>query len=154
MTSREIAELTGKDHKHVLTDIRSMLTGLGLDSAGFAAQYQDSTGRSLPMFVLPKSLTLTLASGYKVVMRKAIIDRWMELEAGSRYSGKLLTAAPPIPAACVSAVRGVSFRQTRLHSPIMVANVSGATRATLKIPPAQSFQHTRGGGFRHAAARQ
>lgn len=80
MSSREIAELTGKDHRHVLADIRSMLETLGIDSAGFSAQYKDSTGRSLPMFNLPKDLTITLVSGYSVKMRHVIVTRWQELE--------------------------------------------------------------------------
>jgi hypothetical protein len=45
-------------------------------------------------------------------MRKKIIDCWMGLELGSRYSGKLLIAAPAIPATYVAAVRSVAF-QTR-----------------------------------------
>ena len=81
MSSREIAELTGKQHKHVLEDTRNMLNGLGIDSAAFAAQYKDSTGRSLPCFNLDKELTLTLVSGYNVELRNKIIKRWMELEA-------------------------------------------------------------------------
>jgi anti-repressor protein len=81
MSSREIAELTGKQHKHVLEDTRKMLTGLDLHSADFSAQYTDSTGRSLPCFNLPKDLTITLVSGYNVQMRYAITKRWMELEA-------------------------------------------------------------------------
>lgn len=80
MSSREIAELTGKDHKNVLADIRSMLDGLSIDWADFSAQYKDSTGRSLPCFNLPKRETLILVSGYNVQMRAAIIDRWQELE--------------------------------------------------------------------------
>ena len=80
MSSLEIAELTGKQHKHVLTDIRNMLNSLNIDSAGFTAQYKDSTGRSLVMFNLPKRETLILVSGYSVAMRARIIDRWQELE--------------------------------------------------------------------------
>lgn len=37
MSSIEIAELTGKQHKHVLTDIRNMLDSLNIGSAVFAA---------------------------------------------------------------------------------------------------------------------
>ena len=81
MSSREIAELTGKQHKHVLEDTRNMLNGLGIDSAAFTAQYKDSIGRSLPCFNLDKELTLTLVSGYNVELRNKIIKRWMELEA-------------------------------------------------------------------------
>jgi hypothetical protein len=81
MSSREIAELTGKEHKHVLMDIRRVLAELGIDSAGFSAEYKDATGRTLPAFTLPKRETLILVSGYSVTMRARIIDRWQELEA-------------------------------------------------------------------------
>jgi len=106
MTSREIAELTGKDHKHVLTDIRKMLEELGIDSAGFSAEYKDTTGRMLPAFGLPKRETMILVSGYSITMRAKIIDRWQELEAGKKselnafeffeLQGKLLTAKDQI----------------------------------------------------------
>ena len=54
MTSREIAELTGKQHKDVLYDIRKMLDELGLRSADFSADLPDSYGRMQPGFQLPK----------------------------------------------------------------------------------------------------
>lgn len=81
MTSREIAELTGKEHKNVLADIRVMLDDLGLTSAEFSADLPDSYGRMQPGFSLPKRECLILVSGYSVAMRARIIDRWQELEA-------------------------------------------------------------------------
>lgn len=92
MTSREIAELTGKEHKHVLADILNMMEALGLHSADFSAQYRDSTGRMLPMFELPKDLTMTLVSGYSIPIRHAIVTRLQALEvqeAGSPAQGPL-----------------------------------------------------------------
>lgn len=80
MSSLEIAELTGKQHKHVLTDIRNMLNSLNIDSAVFTAQYKDSIGRSLPMFNLPKDETICLIAGYNAQVRMRIIKRWQELE--------------------------------------------------------------------------
>ena len=80
MSSREIAELTGKQHKHVLTDIRNMLNSLNINSAVFTAQYKDSTGRSLVMFNLPKDETICLIAGYNAQVRMRIIKRWQELE--------------------------------------------------------------------------
>lgn len=80
MSSREIAELTGKMHKDVLYDIRKMLDELGRTSAEFSANLPDSYGRPQPGFVLPKDLTITLVSGYSVVMRHRIVTRWQELE--------------------------------------------------------------------------
>lgn len=89
MSSREIADLTGKAHKHVLVDIRSMLAELEMDSAEFSAQYKDSTGRSLPCFNLDRELTDTLLTGYSAKMRLAVVRRWRELEE---------QATPRIPA--------------------------------------------------------
>jgi phage antirepressor YoqD-like protein len=89
MSSREIADLTGKAHKNVLADIRAMLTELEIDWAGFSAQYKDGTGRSLPCFNLDRELTDTLLTGYSAKMRLAVVRRWRELEE---------QAAPRIPA--------------------------------------------------------
>lgn len=89
MTSREIAELTGKDHKHVLTDVRTMLEQLNIKAAGFSATLLDpKTGQSGPVFSLPKDLTITLVSGYSVPMRHRIVTRWMELETQHHGRGQ------------------------------------------------------------------
>ena len=82
MSSREIAELTGKQHKDVLYDIRKMLADLGLTSADFSADLPDSYGRMQPGFNLPKRETLILVSGYSTAMRARIVDRWDALETG------------------------------------------------------------------------
>ena len=90
MTSREIAELTGKAHTHVLRDIRHLMAELGdpllvhLREVKDARQYTDH-------FVLPKRETLILVSGYSIPMRAKIIDRWQELEAAQA------PAAPALP---------------------------------------------------------
>lgn len=64
MSTWELAELTGKDHKHVLYDTRCMFLQLGLTSADFSANLPDAYGRSRQVYRLPKDLTLTLVSGY------------------------------------------------------------------------------------------
>lgn len=87
MSSLEIADLTGKQHKNVLADIRKMMDDLEINSAEFTAQYKDSTGRSLVMFNLPKDETLCLVSGYNVQVRMRIIKRWQELEEANKNKG-------------------------------------------------------------------
>ena len=81
MSSKEIADMTGKRHDHVLADIRNMFEQLQIDSTEFSGQYKDSTGRTLPCFNLNKDLSICLVSGYNVQLRMAIIQRWNELEA-------------------------------------------------------------------------
>lgn len=79
MSSKEISDLTGKRHDHVLRDIRVMLEELG--SPQFWGDYKDGLGRSQPMLLLDKEEALCLVSGYNIKMRMAIIKRWNELEA-------------------------------------------------------------------------
>lgn len=101
MSSKEIADLTGKRHDHVLADIRNMFEQLKIDSTEFSGQYKDSTGRLLPCFNLDKELSTCLVSGYNVQLRMAIIKRWTELEAQAQplfnlpttFSQALLLAA-------------------------------------------------------------
>ena len=80
MSSLEIAKLTNKRHDNVMSDIRAMLESLEIQSTEFSGDYKDSKGRTYSCFNLPKRETLILVSGYNVVLRAAIIDRWEYLE--------------------------------------------------------------------------
>jgi phage regulator Rha-like protein len=81
LNSREIAELTGKDHAHVLRDIRDMLDVLKKDASIFGGIYQDAYGRDQPCFNLDRELTITLVSGYDIPLRHRVVTRLTELEA-------------------------------------------------------------------------
>lgn len=81
MTSREIAEVTGKQHKHVTRDVITMLDELDLDKPKFGRIYFDSRNRQQTEYVLDANLTLTLMTGYSTKLRNAIITRWEELES-------------------------------------------------------------------------
>jgi len=81
MSSREIAELTGKRHDHVMADIRKMLNELEIQSPEFSGDYTDNSGRRYPCFNLPKRETYILVTGYSIPLRAKVIDRWQELEA-------------------------------------------------------------------------
>jgi phage antirepressor YoqD-like protein len=84
MTTREIAELTGKEHFHVLRDVRTMLAELGLGEGGYIQMWiHPQNGQAYEMFALPKDLTITLIAGYSTVMRHRIVVRWQELEAAA-----------------------------------------------------------------------
>lgn len=81
MSSREIAELTGKHHKHVLRDIRAMLDALGGGpDLGHVREDRDGRGYTI-CFHLDKELTETLVTGYSIPLRHKVIKRLHELES-------------------------------------------------------------------------
>lgn len=84
MTSKEIADLTGKRHDNVMRDIRAMLGELYGEGGvlSFEGTHRsEQNGQEYPVFVLPKRESLILVSGYSTEMRAKIIDRWQALEA-------------------------------------------------------------------------
>ena len=82
MTSLEIAEVTGKQHAHIMRDIRKLLSQ-GVTASNFGlSEYKDTTGRKLPCFSLTPKGCLILASGYDALLRERIINRLEELEKG------------------------------------------------------------------------
>ena len=90
MSSLEIAELTGKRHDNVMSDIEKMLSDLGKaapDFSGTAFYEVNNAKRSRKIYNLPKRETLILVSGYSVAMRARIIDRWQELEEANKNKG-------------------------------------------------------------------
>jgi len=89
MSSLEIARLTGKDHSHVMRDIRNMLLELNGDTSGlsrFGSSYTNSQNKEQPCFELPKDETICLMSGYDVKARMIIIKRWQELEVKQQFN--------------------------------------------------------------------
>jgi anti-repressor protein len=86
MTSREIAEVTCKEHKNVLAAIRLMeeswikVTGLNFK----LSEYTDSTGRKLPMYKLNKTECLYIATKFNDEARAKLVIRWEELERANR----------------------------------------------------------------------
>ena len=80
MSSPEIAELTGKRHDNVMTDIKKMIVELDLYAPEFSGTYKTEQGNVYECYNLPKRESLILVSGYNIKMRAAIIDRWQELE--------------------------------------------------------------------------
>ena len=96
MSSREIADLTGKELGHVNRDIRAMLDGLE-DDPELEHVREDQDGRGYTTaFHLGRELTYTLLAGYSVVLRRRVIARWQELEA---------QAAPAVPQTMAQALR-------------------------------------------------
>ncbi len=81
MSSREIAELTGKQHQHVKRDIEKMLGDLKEDASKFGQIYFDSQNRARREYCLDREHTDCLLTGYSAAMRMAVIKRWRELEA-------------------------------------------------------------------------
>ena len=80
MTSLEVAEITGKEHKSVLRDIRDEIEKLELqristESIFGLSEYQDKTGRTLPMYVLTREGVLQLAARYDAVVRFKLIEK-------------------------------------------------------------------------------
>lgn len=95
MTSREIAELTGKEHSNVMRDIRNIVDSLGKERGRFIfeeSSYINQQNKEQPMYKLDKKSCLLLASGYSVVLRAKIINRWEELELKSRGQFKVPTS--------------------------------------------------------------
>ena len=82
MTSREIAEITGKDLSHVHRDIRAMVGALGDDPDLDHLRAESDARGYVICYHLNKVLSLTLVAGYNVKLRKAIVDRWEALETG------------------------------------------------------------------------
>lgn len=86
MSSREIADLTGKNHFDVKRDIQNTLLQAEIDASKFAVIYKDSQNRNQSEYNLPKRECDLVVSGYSVKYRLAIIDRWQELETKQQFN--------------------------------------------------------------------
>jgi phage regulator Rha-like protein len=85
MSSKEIADLTGKRHADVMRDIRVMTERLEADASlrwhCESTTYDDGQGKPRSLYQLDRDTTMCLIAGYDPIPRMRIIKRWQELEA-------------------------------------------------------------------------
>lgn len=100
ISSRDIAELTGKRHADVMRDIRILMDALeqnaDLRSVCISGTYVGENDQSYPQYELDKDTSLTLLLGYDPVARMKVVKRWQELEAQQ---------APKLPQTMAQALR-------------------------------------------------
>ena len=82
MTSLEIAEVTGRNHKDVMRSIREMEEAwVKVNGRKFAlVEYKDAKGKMRPCYSLSKTECLYIATKFNDEARAKLILRWEELE--------------------------------------------------------------------------
>lgn len=82
MTSLEIAEITGRNHKDVMRSIREMEDAwVKVNGRKFAlVEYKDAKGEMRPCYSLCKTECLYVATKFNDEARAKLILRWEELE--------------------------------------------------------------------------
>ena len=91
MTSLDIAELCGKQHKDVMRAIRNMERAW-MQEAGrnFAlGSYMDANNQERPCYFLSKTETLYIATKFRDGERAKLVLRWEELERERLEQGRL-----------------------------------------------------------------
>lgn len=110
MSSRDIADLTGKRHADVMRDIRIMMDALqqnaDLRSVCISSTYVGENEQRYPQYELDKDTSLTLLLGYDTVARMKVVKRWQELEA---------QLAPKLPQTMAQALRLAAEQAERLE---------------------------------------
>ena len=99
MSSREIAELVGKEHKHVMRDLRVLSEQLGDMFEGVVQVWTHPQNKQqYEEYAIKRDTCITLLTGYDSVSRMKGIKRWQELEAAQKpaipqtYAAALLEA--------------------------------------------------------------
>jgi phage regulator Rha-like protein len=90
MTSLEIAQVTGKQHKHVMEAIRKMEEAwVNIAGSNFRlGSYGDANGQLRPCYELTKTECLYIATKFNDVARARLVLRWEELEEAALLESK------------------------------------------------------------------
>lgn len=147
MSSREIAAVTGKEHKHVVRDIKSMLEQLGIycpemddnDFKGFLIINKEYRGRNvIDEIWLNEDLSMTLITGYDANRRLALIKQWQAMKVELEHP-RIAAPAPQAIAASdhILSVARVVAEATASATMKAVMELSGTQTFTIQaLPPA------------------
>ncbi len=101
MTSLEIAELTGKQHKNLMRDIRNMepawekVTGLKFELCEKSYLLANGVTKKQPFYQLTKTECLYIATKFNDEARAKLVLRWQELELAEQKRRQQLCLPEP-----------------------------------------------------------
>ncbi|WGD28937.1 Rha family transcriptional regulator [Ancylobacter sp. WKF20] len=92
-SSRDVAAFFGKQHTHVLRDIRALIADAPSTASNFgSSEYQDSTGRTLPAYEMTRDgftlLAMGLAGKTALAFKVRYIDQFNRMEARLKAPAK------------------------------------------------------------------
>ncbi|MDX8383953.1 MAG: Rha family transcriptional regulator [Ghiorsea sp.] len=145
ITSREIAELTGKQHHNVCRDIRKIIVQLingDQDISGFREiKEKNERNQEVAIFGMSYTATMLLVSGYDVVLRNKVITRLQYLEEQQQpslpqdFSQALRMLADEVESKKVLAIENEQQRHTikAKDKYIVVSNEASIKAGEIKV---------------------
>jgi phage antirepressor YoqD-like protein len=117
MTSLEIAELTGKQHKNLMRDIRNMepawekVQGLKFELSSRIYNLPNGGTKVVPCYMLTKTECLYIATKFNDEARAKLVLRWQQLElAEQERRQQLCLPSPPKILALADEIIGEGLR--------------------------------------------
>lgn len=145
MGSRNIADMTGKDHSSVIVrDIKNMLKQLNIypaapqdnENKSFFIKMKTYNGREvIEEIFLDQGLSTTLVTGYSVQERYKVIKRWSDLESGK--------AQPRIAAQPAQPESGINPNFIALTRTVTEATASAMMKSAMEITGIQAIVHVK-----------
>jgi len=121
ISSVEIAEISGKNHKDVLKSIRNMEPAWEkVNGRKFApVEYVDAKGEKRPMYELTGSEFMFVISKFNDEARAKLILRWEQLETDAKMQRRMDVVVPPwlryVPVRELDGVRYFPYRIMQVH---------------------------------------
>ncbi|HGA5699005.1 TPA: Rha family transcriptional regulator [Salmonella enterica subsp. enterica serovar Birkenhead] len=142
MSSRNIAEVTGKKPAHIVRDIESMLESLGkhypeldnYDSTEFSIKRKTYNGRLvIDEIWLNETLSMTLVTGYDACRRLALVEQWQEM--------KQELSQPRIAAQPAQQELSMNHDILSLARVVAEATASATMKALMEVTGIQALTH-------------
>ena len=91
MSSLRIAEVTGKEHKHVIRDIKSIFAECEIGGSKLGLSYLSTQNKELVHYLLPEREFNLVVSGYSAKYRLQLIDELMSYRKAQPVAKPLTT---------------------------------------------------------------
>ena len=140
ITSLEIAELTGKQHKNIMQAIRNMepawekICGLKFQLTSRTIVQPNGGTREVPCYQLTKTECLYIATKFNDEQRAKLVLRWEQLERERIIFGTDDTAFLKKDTAYVNEESSVSLKESRVRSALPLGS---SKNPCLKLPTLQ-----------------